>query len=227
MRFVEKFFILDWVMVLLVLGIGLLIDFLPFPGDFHPYIVSDIDNAARTSTIPFDYFCIFTFGLGALFVVVIWCTVSIGPSISGVLASYYFSLSLAILVGCVFKRMVGRPRPDTIAQCGGNGTFGQCKKVLSGAALSDQFQSFPSGHACESMAVAVFMTMLLMMVWDNFSMFGSLVKTLPIMISILVGCTRITDRAHHVDDVVAGWVIGGIIGYVVFKTFHQKVRNMQ
>ena len=103
--------------------------------------------------------------------------------------------------------------------CGGDGSYLQCSTVLSGASLYDQFFSFPSGHASESMAAAIFIAHLITEIWPSGSMFAAMLKLAPIVWSLFVGASRIWDRAHHVDDVLAGFLLGGIIGFFTFRTF--------
>lgn len=163
----NKFGIYDWIIVAIVLSTGLKISMMPIHSDFKPYIISYIDFPHRTSTIPYESLCILIFGVGSLITIIFWVMYesSLTPMLSKCLAAYYFSISLTIFVESGLKYYVGRPRPDTLSNCqiniNSSVSFQQCAQVLSSYSASDQFLSFPSGHAAESMASCVFISLLL------------------------------------------------------------------
>lgn len=219
------FAIWDWLAVFITLGLGLGIGYFSFPDDYEAFISSDINNPLRTSTVPYPYLCSITFGVGAIATLALWMMHQPKLNSIRVLASYYFSITFTIFISCGIKRLVGRPRPDTLTLCGGDGSYKSCKQVLSKVSLSDQFQSFPSGHAAESMACAMFISLLLNEIWNFNNMFGALLKFSPICLSLFVGVSRIWDRAHHVEDVVAGFLIGGIIAYYTFSSMIKGIKE--
>jgi undecaprenyl-diphosphatase len=93
------------------------------------------------------------------------------------------------LIVQVLKRSVVRPRPDN------NG-------VLSLTLNPDAF-SFPSGHACAAMTLAV-------TICDN------PLSGLPALgLALLVGASRVYLRVHYVTDVVVGQVVGAATAAVV------------
>lgn len=216
--------LVDWIVTAIVLGAGYGICYAyGFPDDFEPYVASDIANPARTTTIPYNYLCAITFGAGAVITAAIWLSFSGLPLLPKALAAYYFALCLSLSSCCFVKRLVLRARPDTIAQCGGDGSYRQCLAVLSGEDLVDQFYSFPSGHACESMGAALFVSLLLNHVWQSPTMIACVLKLLPVLASVFIGVTRFIDRAHHADDVLVGWILGAFCGYVTFRTFARSI----
>ncbi len=103
------------------------------------------------------------------------------------------TLTLLILlsdwVGAQVKHLVGRERPcqvldslHTLAACGGTG-------------------SFPSNHAINTAAAAMFLHVLYPRSgWVSW----------PIV--VLVGVSRLYLGAHYVTDVLGGWVIGSMAG---------------
>ena len=180
---------------------------------------SDINNPKHLSTVPYNYLCIFTYGIGALVTIFVWSLKCRDHTISQILSSYYFSLVFTIFLSSCIKHLVGRARPDTLAVCGGDGSYEQCSSVLSSHELSDQFHSFPSGHAAEAMSVAIFLTLLLTDIWPGSSMMSAIMKMAPSLWATFVSVSRIWDRAHHVDDVIAGVLLGAFVGYFTYRTF--------
>jgi diacylglycerol diphosphate phosphatase/phosphatidate phosphatase len=215
----KKYAIFDWLAVIIFLVAGILIEMMDFGEDFSNFISSDINNPKRSTTVPYKYLCIYTFGVGAFITLCIWVMTRRDYTISSLLSSYYFSLCFTLFVSSCLKHLVGRPRPDTKSVCGLDGSYLSCTGVLSGHELSDQFHSFPSGHAAESMAVGIFMTLLLSDIWVSGSMLSAMFKMAPVVWAIFIGVTRIWDRAHHVDDVIAGLFLGAVVGFFTYKTF--------
>ena len=261
-HFIKRFAILDWIAVFISLGIGLFFDKLQLPDDFATSFFSEIDQPTKIITIPYNYLCILTFGIGAFITIIVWVSHqgSINSTLSKCLASYYFSICFTIFIECGLKLIVGRPRPDSLSLCGNDGfSYQKCQKVLDPYSLTDQFSSFPSGHAAEAMSVGVFLSLLLHKIFVSFYQANlsqaqhqpyyiddkstdtfdqhhraffvptlvSFATFLPILFSILIGFSRIWDRAHHVDDVIMGLVLGGIIGYMSFSAFNNAINEEQ
>lgn len=70
--------------------------------------------------------------------------------------------------------------------------------------------SFPSGHAINTMGVAVFLTLLL----------GGaipLMRWLPLAWSLLVGFSRIYLGVHFPSDVLAGFILGALWGWLWYQ----------
>jgi undecaprenyl-diphosphatase len=98
-------------------------------------------------------------------------------------------LGLSHLLVQVVKRSVGRPRPT--------------ERVPLAALIEvpDRF-SFPSGHACAAMAVAI----------GYASAFPSL--TVPLLaLALVVGASRVVLGVHYPGDVVVGQAIALISAY--------------
>lgn len=70
--------------------------------------------------------------------------------------------------------------------------------------------SFPSGHAANTMGVAIFLTLLL-------GHSSALMRWLPIPWSLIVGFSRIYLGVHFPSDVLAGFLLGALWGWLWFK----------
>ncbi len=76
-------------------------------------------------------------------------------------------------------------------------------------ALFEKFQersSFPSGH---SSTIALFTT-LLVRTYSNFPL-----SVLFIILTLLVGASRVFLKRHYIADVIAGYAIGIIVGSIL------------
>lgn len=103
----------------------------------------------------------------------------------------------------VLKPWIGRIRPCHVVE-------GARVIVGCGGSLS-----FPSGHATNTMAAAIF--------------FGSFYRRALIpalVLSIMVSYSRIYIGIHYPADMLAGWIIGGGIAYGMV-TLHCKVLRKQ
>ena len=98
------------------------------------------------------------------------------------------------LIVQALKRSVVRPRPDESG-------------VLSLALSPDAF-SFPSGHACAAMALAVTVS------FSNFS-----AGCFALGLALLVGASRVYLRVHYVSDVLAGQLLGAAAAVAVSLAF--------
>jgi membrane-associated phospholipid phosphatase len=99
----------------------------------------------------------------------------------------------------VLKYAIGRVRP-------GDGGDGDEFRPLSGNA------SFPSGHATEAFAVASVVSA---------RADGWVVPVLSYTLAGCVGYARVNDRAHWASDVIAGGLIGTLIGRTIVRR-HQR-----
>jgi membrane-associated phospholipid phosphatase len=93
----------------------------------------------------------------------------------------------------ILKHLIGRPRPDLMAEFG---AF-----ALAPLRPGTGFNSFPSGHSSTMAALAVLLCWLVppgRAVW--------------IGAAVIIGLSRIATLQHYASDVFAGWTLGAAIG---------------
>ncbi|MEK5080789.1 phosphatase PAP2 family protein [Solibacillus sp. FSL W7-1436] len=87
----------------------------------------------------------------------------------------------------LLKRLIERPRPD----------------------IADQFStfSFPSGHAVHGLLYVFTIAYVLNRLY-NFNKASLIVWIAAIILTLLIGLSRITEARHFASDVIAGWSLG-------------------
>ncbi len=105
-----------------------------------------------------------------------------------------FGLTLLAVVVLAAKFLIKRPRPE--------GEFGQIYRITDP-------HSFPSGHAARAMAFAFI-----------FSTLGNHWLTLVVFVWVLlVGYSRVALALHYVSDVIVGWLIGLLSGWLAMLLY--------
>lgn len=104
-----------------------------------------------------------------------------------------------VLVNCVLKPYVGRPRPAEIQQFGGAYEF----RPVFAAPLQRQGASFPSGHAAMGFALLIpaFVFLNRRRRWSN-TLFW-----MGMSVGLLVGATRIVQGRHFASDVLGAFAV--------------------
>lgn len=129
--------------------------------------------------------------------VVIWAATEGKPRQMAIFTA--FGLVLLAIVVLAAKFLIKRPRPE--------GDFGQIYRITDP-------HSFPSGHAARAMAIAVI-----------FSSLGNVWLTVLVVVWVfLVGYSRIALALHYVSDVVVGWLIGLVSGWLAMLLFPLFIR---
>ncbi|MEJ5304051.1 MAG: phosphatase PAP2 family protein [Bacteroidales bacterium] len=70
--------------------------------------------------------------------------------------------------------------------------------------------SFPSGHAANTMGIALFLTLLLGRQYSS-------LRWIPIPWSLFVGFSRVYLGVHFPSDVLAGFLLGALWGYIWYR----------
>jgi undecaprenyl-diphosphatase len=102
------------------------------------------------------------------------------------------SVSGAALMNTVVKDLVGRPRPDIV-----------------GHLVDVHTLSFPSGHA--ALSAVTYLTLGALIGRQHESRRVRVyVIAMAILVTLLVGCSRVYLGVHWPTDVLAGWCVGSI-----------------
>ncbi|MFA6608347.1 MAG: phosphatase PAP2 family protein [Candidatus Paceibacterota bacterium] len=105
------------------------------------------------------------------------------------IALIFGSAVLAWVVAHLLKNIIAHPRPD-----------------LTGALIApDSLYSFPSGHATFMFALA----------WSLYG-FDKRAGAIIFTLAGITGIARVLSGVHFWYDIVAGFVVGGCVAYVVF-----------
>lgn len=118
-------------------------------------------------------------------------------------AFIFIGVGLPGLITNLFKRVIGRGRPEVLDQVGPLG--------FQNFINDWSFQSFPSGHAATAVALA-FVVGFLSRRWF-----------VPmLLLGLLTGFSRIVVGAHYPTDVIAGTVVGALGVYPVRAFFARR-----
>ncbi|EAX99767.1 PAP2 superfamily protein [Trichomonas vaginalis G3] len=222
--FLKEYNVLDWMLIIGINVAGFIALGIKFDKDFNEFLDIDIDQERKTATIPYIIILVVEYGAVPILMLLIIIFVSQTISIRKTLTAYYFAIGLNLLISNSLARFIGRPRPDTIAICGGDGSFQRCYNVLSATELRTQFTSFPSVHTSEAMTSLLFLSFFFSDLWSQFHMGILVLRLFPVCLAFLVGATRIWDRNSHVDDVLAGLFIGGVLCTTVYTVYRKGQR---
>jgi len=106
---------------------------------------------------------------------------------------FFFSLIASFLIGeVVLKTLIGRTRPCNI-------------ESVSLLINQPQDFSFPSGHSMSSFAVSTFL-------WHINHDIGNV----AIVMATLIALSRLYLFVHYPTDVIAGSILGRIVGYLFY-----------
>jgi diacylglycerol diphosphate phosphatase / phosphatidate phosphatase len=140
----------------------------------------------------------------------------------------------------LLKLTIRRKRPNYYALCGFVVTTRQCTADVQH--IREAQYSFPSGHSSLSAAAAIFCLWffvakilaasssssqsqsrggLLSMPTQRLAV--ATIVTIGLSWTVTVGTTRLVDRWHHPSDVLAGWLLGGLVATIIYHLYYHPI----
>ena len=215
----RKFCILDFILAAVFLVISEVVQATNRHEAFIPSVTSDISEKLHSTTIHPVFHYLFLYAICPLVIVFSFTALIIDNSVFRGISAYLFSVCFSSALTAISSYFVGRPRPDTLAVCGGLGSFQECAQVLTEKKLIWQFNSFPSIRVTEMTSACAFLSLLFADFNHNQTHISTAIKLLPICLAAFVAACEILDRRAHVDDAVVGAFIGGIIAAFSYNSF--------
>jgi membrane-associated phospholipid phosphatase len=137
------------------------------------------------------------------------------------------SAVIAGLASLTSEHSVGRGRPF-VAECQADGTVRDARGRLlpNRCGAGNEAKSFYSGHAAATMTAAG----LTCLTHQRMPLFGggfadAVPCALMLGVSFTTGVTRLVADMHWASDVVIGWGIGALAGYVLPAAVHYGFSN--
>lgn len=151
------------------------------------------------------------------------------------MAATMAGLSTMTFVLCL-KLWVRRPRPDFLSRCYPHGydirhwkRIPECTRPLNNPIINDGLQSFPSGHSAASWSTSVFCFLYLTDHYkhSHYRSHSHIPRCIPYIgafflaiFACYVSCSRLTDNAHHPEDIIAGALIGCFLTCLSFFLYY-------
>ncbi|CAG2240045.1 PLPP1_2_3 [Mytilus edulis] len=149
--------------------------------------------------------------------------------------AYAFGFTIIELIIQGAKPAIGRLRPHFFDVCKPDFSKIDCTKGYitdyncTNANISDKLDresrlSFPSGHAGFAMYSAIFTALYMekQVTLRCSAVAKCFTQTAMVLLALMCAVTRLYDNRHHVSDIVAGCVLGAVIGFYMFKVLGEK-----
>jgi phosphatidate phosphatase len=134
-----------------------------------------------------------------------------------VIVGHFGCILMANILSNIIKLQVGRPRPDFFDVLGPNANCETPQpEELSPKEYIECFKSFPSGHTVTASAGVMFFVLFLQHAIASDQLTVFFLKVVPFCWTFYVGAMRITEHRHHIEDVLAGMIIGFLFPIVFF-----------
>jgi len=162
------------------------------------------------------------------------------------------SIGLTIDIVGFIKLLFGRFRPDFLSRC--NIDYNKVNDIIASTytvggvpigenrlfdisickntdleVLDEGRRSFPSGHASSTFSSFIILTLFMigkLRIFNRRScIWRLLVSSLPLFGAIYIVSTRYQDNLHHWSDLLAGAIIGTIVGSIVYHFFYPPVTS--
>ena len=134
-----------------------------------------------------------------------------------VIVGHLGCIVLTNILANILKLQVGRPRPDFYDSLGINANSETPPpEGMSTKKYIECFKSFPSGHTGSASSGCLFFILFLQKAIINDQFWIYFLKMCPILYNFYIAAMRITEHRHHIEDVLAGLIIGFLFPLVFF-----------
>lgn len=219
--------ILDWVLVLISMVIGYILEDIPSVEHEIIQSISIEYPHLKNETIP-------SYLLIILSILVPCITIAITTFIKkkdwrlihSVILGLFVSVGYTYLITNILKISVGRLRPDFMKRCNPNHSSGSLRITCnpdSADILTQGRKSFPSGHSSMAFSGLSYLSLFIFYNTRTISSGASriLLVLLPIMGATFVGISRLNDYRHHWEDIVVGALLGILVSYSSYRQYNQ------
>lgn len=159
---------------------------------------------------------------------------------------FVFGFGLNEFFTSMTKVFIARFRPDFLARCFGNDRLYQLPYLtwidlntclLNNTKLTNAGRvSFLSGHTSTAFCMAIMFGLHQIHILDMKLIKNNISNkiskyfmiSMPIVLALAVGYSRIVDNRHHPTDVIAGAIVGslcGLLSFVIFSYRNKKKNN--
>ena len=156
------------------------------------------------------------------------------------LFSYVSYQSINCIINIILKSLASTPRPhfyDTCSpdwdrvglMCDDNNSvkfdISLCDKYDDSNynIIMDSMKSFPSGHSQLSLCCGVFLVLYLhRRLTSSYNL--TLIQMMILTLSLFCAVSRLLDHRHHLVDVVAGSIIGAVVGHCALIDAYKELQ---
>jgi len=242
----------DWIVVVILLIVGNKIKSINPKERLFSLDDASLSHPHKENTI--DGGLLLLICVGASLIIIIGCqffkrrlNYDLHQAFMGLVVSFFITVD----IGCIFKVLSGRYRPDFLSVCqvdfekveeqyklyniSSNINYGPRNMFNTSICTGpkDQIQkeltSFPSGHTYEAFC---FMTYLALYIAGQIHLFDGkcylwkyCVVIIPNIFSIAVALSRVFDNRHHWEDVIVGGLIGLIVGTFTYFYYYPSLKD--
>ena len=223
--YLRKICLSDFILAVAFIIASVILQFAQHDNNFIPSVNFDINEKQHTSTVPEWFHYGFIFVICPIVLVLSWFSVSQNFTIYRVLSSFFFNVCFSSFIASLFAYLIGRPRPDTIAKCGGEGSYVNCLGALNSRELAYQFRSMPSVTICEIVSACGYLAFFFFDVNQTTTLYSTFLKFVPLLFAFLEIAAEIWDRKCHVDDALFASFISCLVTFVSYTTFRRGIKN--
>uniref|UniRef100_A0A0A9XMZ3 Putative phosphatidate phosphatase n=1 Tax=Lygus hesperus TaxID=30085 RepID=A0A0A9XMZ3_LYGHE len=153
--------------------------------------------------------------------------------------SFLFGFLVCLLIVVMSTHTLGKMRPNFFEACNPNvtcppdkPTYTYHENYICKNETTEIYSrlSFPSKHTTLCFYTMVYLSVYLQnkVRWDYLSVFNNCMQVTFMIVAWIVAITQMTDYFHHLEDIIAGIIIGSLVAWfnvcAVYNFFKQRLR---